>query len=104
MYPDTYIKSFIKEKVEMMATKNAPTCGNRVGAFRQDNLSKHPVPIVSHPKPLRKRNRIKLVWTPLNFSLLLLAVALVIYFVVEAVTASPLEFEMISKANSVLNV
>ena len=88
----------------MMATKNAPRCGNSYGAFKQDNRENHPVPIVTHPKPLFKRNRIKLVWTPLNIALLILLAAVAIYFTVQAVIVDPLAFELTSMADSVFNV
>lgn len=90
----------------MMTNEKAPFCGSRNGAGKRDGVGKHPVPIVSHPRPLCKRTRVKLVWTPLNFALLVLMFALIVYLTVKALTKSPLDRTdlLVSMSNSVFRI
>ena len=62
----------------------------------------HLVPILTHYP--RRRKRVRLVWTPVNVSLLILLAAILFTFIVKAIVADPLEFELISMANSVFTV
>lgn len=57
----------------MCANKKAPICGNRIGA-KQDNLTNHPVPIITRsPRHYKRRVRFRL--TPANVLLVLAILA-----------------------------
>ena len=87
----------------MLTNEKAPTCWRTNGARKQDNFGKYPVPIVTHPRPLRKRVRIKMIWTPLNVALLVLLVAAGVYFAAKALAVDPLQQrDLISMASSVM--
>ena len=89
----------------MITKEKAPIYCHRIGANDEVTAENHLVPILTHYPRRRKRvRRIKLVWTPLNVALLILLAAIVAHFIVKAVCVDPLQFELISMADSAFNI
>lgn len=90
------MKMITKEKVPMRCS------AIETGVEKQMTRENHPVPILTHYP--RRRKRVRLVWTPVNVSLLILLAAILFIVIVKAIVADPLEYELISMANSVFTV
>lgn len=97
----------------MLTNKKAPNPLGGFGATKNDRelqscIRSSPVPILTHYPRHRKRRmrrrRLRLVWTPVNVSLLILLAAILFIVIVNAITADPFKPEIVSMSNSVFRV